>query len=195
VKNISGIAVAFVLSAVVATTCAADERDHRRFERERHEDWRGDIHRFHEHDLRLWRGGRWHHGRHDGRFGWWWIAGGYWYFYPSPVYPYPDPYVPPGAAIPMPGAPQQYWYYCPNPAGYYPYVGRCAAAWQATPANSSQMTTPAPAPAPSTPMPPSSTPQQYWHYCTNPAGYYPSVQECRGGWQRVPASTPPGVAR
>ena len=196
-KIASGFASALVLLAVISTSCAADERDHRRgYARDRYEGWRGDIHRFHEYDLGLWRGGRWFHGRHDGRFGWWWIAGGFWYFYPSPVYPYPDPYVPPGAATPYPGIPQQYWYYCANPAGYYPYVGRCATAWQAVPSNSSQITAPmAPMPAPAPAMPPSSTTPQYWHYCANPAGYYPTVQECRGGWQQVPASAPPGVAR
>lgn len=25
----------------------------------------------------------------------------------------------------------------------------------------------------------------YWYYCSNPEGYYPYVQECPGGWQRV----------
>lgn len=25
----------------------------------------------------------------------------------------------------------------------------------------------------------------YWHYCSNPQGYYPYVQECPGGWQLV----------
>src|ERR1700753_2568511 len=36
-----------------------------------------------------WRGGRWEHGWHDGRFGWWWTVGGGWDVYPGPVYPYP----------------------------------------------------------------------------------------------------------
>jgi len=26
---------------------------------------------------------------------------------------------------------------------------------------------------------------QYWHYCQNPAGYYPDVQRCPGGWIQV----------
>ncbi|MGH7751330.1 MAG: hypothetical protein ACREN5_00810, partial [Gemmatimonadales bacterium] len=26
---------------------------------------------------------------------------------------------------------------------------------------------------------------QYWHYCQNPAGYYPDVQQCPGGWIQV----------
>ena len=31
--------------------------------------WHGDIRHFHEHDLVVWRGGRWVHGWHVGRFG------------------------------------------------------------------------------------------------------------------------------
>jgi len=27
---------------------------------------------------------------------------------------------------------------------------------------------------------------QYWHYCQDPAGYYPEVQQCPGGWTQVP---------
>lgn len=30
----------------------------------------------------------------------------------------------------------------------------------------------------------------YWYYCRNPAGYYPYVQVCSGGWQAV-TPTPP----
>jgi hypothetical protein len=26
----------------------------------------------------------------------------------------------------------------------------------------------------------------YWHYCQDPAGYYPDVQQCPGGWVQVP---------
>ena len=86
--------------------------------------WHGDIRHFHEHDLVVWRGGRWVHGWHVGRFGWWWTVPGGWYFYPAPVYPYPDPYVPPVVAVqPVPppvaqAQPQaQTWYYCDRPAG------------------------------------------------------------------------------
>ena len=27
--------------------------------------------------------------------------------------------------------------------------------------------------------------QQYWHYCAAAKAYYPYVQECQGGWQKV----------
>lgn len=30
----------------------------------------------------------------------------------------------------------------------------------------------------------------YWYYCRNPAGYYPSVAQCAGGWEKV-APQPP----
>jgi hypothetical protein len=143
-----------ILAAIVATSAfirpaAADERDrHRGFERPpRHEVWRGDIRHFRDHDFDRWRGGRWYHGRHLGRVGWWWIVGGIWYFYTTPVYPYPNPYLPPvvvvppapapapaPAPVPEPPAQPQYWYYCPNPPGYYPYVAQCATNWQQVPA-------------------------------------------------------------
>lgn len=34
----------------------------------------------------------------------------------------------------------------------------------------------------------------YWYYCRNPQGYYPSVAQCAGGWEKVapqPPSAPP----
>ncbi len=135
-KIIYGTLALLIALSFVAGPSAADERGHRRgAERGRSEAWHGDIHRFNEHDLGRWRGGRWHQGRHAGRSGWWWIVGGVWYYYPAPVYPYPNPYQPPlVAAPPMPPA-AQFWYYCPNPAGYYPYVSRCATNWQPVPAN------------------------------------------------------------
>ena len=30
--------------------------------------------------------------------------------------------------------------------------------------------------------------RQSWYYCSDPAGYYPYVAQCKGGWQAVPAS-------
>jgi hypothetical protein len=110
--------------------------------------WHGEIGRFHEHDFVVWRGGRWIHGWHTGRFGWWWVIPGGWYFYPAPVYPYPDPYVPPVIAVqPAPPVAQaqpqtQAWYYCDRPSGYYPYVTECPSGWRTMPP------TPPPAAAP-----------------------------------------------
>lgn len=94
--------------------------------------WHGDIGRFRDHDIRIWQTGRWRHGHHDGRMGWWWVIGGVWYFYPAPVYPYPDPFAPPLAG-PAP-ADADYWYYCPAYQQYYPYVATCPGGWQAVPA-------------------------------------------------------------
>ena len=96
--------------------------------------WRGDIHRFDRDDAAHWRSGRWHHGHHDGRLGWWWIVGGVWYLYNAPVYPYPDPYLPPQVVLPPAPPASQFWYYCPNPPGYYPYVPECRYPWERVPA-------------------------------------------------------------
>lgn len=130
-----------LLSAISAMPAVAD--------RER---WHGDIRHFESHDRGLWRGGNWHHGRHDGRLGWWWVVAGTWYFYPQPVYPYPDPYQPPvvvvqpspvevqappsPSAAPQPAAPAaaQSWYYCEAAKGYYPYVPSCPGGWKTVPA-------------------------------------------------------------
>lgn len=106
----------------------------------------GEIRDFPRHDFGVWRGGRWIHGWHLHRFGWWWTVGDLWYFYPAPVYPYPDPYTPPVVVVPPPPPPSQpqpqVWYYCQNPAGFYPYVPECSGEWQAVPA------TPPPPPPP-----------------------------------------------
>jgi hypothetical protein len=32
-----------------------------------------------------------------------------------------------------------------------------------------------------------------WYYCSNPPGYYPYVQSCASGWQRVQPNLPPGM--
>jgi hypothetical protein len=101
--------------------------------------WHGDIHRFHEHDWRVWRGGHWMHGPHNGRMGWWWIVGGIWYFYPVPVYPYPSPWEPPPVALvsppdDAPPPPTQYWYFCEASNSYYPYVATCPGGWKQVPA-------------------------------------------------------------
>jgi hypothetical protein len=81
-----------------------------------------------------WIGGRWNHAWHNGRYGWWWFAGGAWYFYDSPIYPYPGYVSDTYADDDSYGPAGQSWYYCQNPPGYYPYVHRCSMPWQPVPA-------------------------------------------------------------
>jgi hypothetical protein len=145
-RGLSGILM-FGLAAVIVTGVAAGARAEDRW-------WHDDIHRFHEHDLGVWSGGRWFHGDHGGRAGWWWIVGGIWYFYPAPVYPYPDPYVPPVAVTPPP----QYYYWCSVPAGYYPQVPVCRVPWQPVPAVAPAVPPPAPLPPAPAPMAPPPAP-------------------------------------
>jgi hypothetical protein len=134
-RIVAATAAMALLSPTFAARGLAAERGR---EDERRQDpvgqwWRhGDIRRFSEADLRLWRSGRWVHGRHGGRLGWWWVVGGVWYLYPAPIYPYPNPYVPPVVvtpAAPPPQAPPQYWYYCNSAKAYYPYVRSCPEGW------------------------------------------------------------------
>lgn len=101
--------------------------------------WQGHIERFHERDWQIWRNGRWQHGSHAGRLGWWWVVGGAWYAYPVPIYPYPSPWEPPPTGyLPPPAAPlpppTPYWYHCESPKGYYPYVPSCPGGWKQVPA-------------------------------------------------------------
>ena len=122
-----------ILIGTPATTWADRERNH------------------HDHDTTRWRSGHWHHSVHDGRLGWWWVAGGFWYPFVRSLYPYPDPYVPqvvvvrqqPVLSRQPPPPPQtvvpaqtqtQYWYFCEQSNGYYPYVQDCPAGWMAVPA-------------------------------------------------------------
>src|SRR5262245_44131853 len=85
--------------------------------------WHGGIDHFHEHDIVVWRGGRWFHGWHETRLGWWWIVGPAWYWYPAPIYPYPEPYTPP-VVVQVPASPPAQpqnlpptWYYCDRSCG------------------------------------------------------------------------------
>ncbi len=156
-RIISLLAVA-VLSAVTTLPAFAEDRHERGamrmeggremsghvFMADRHggRGWAGerDIRHFGDRHFPMWRSGAWHHGRHDGRLGWWWVVGGMWYFYPEPIYPYPDPYIPPyvvvqsAPQIPAVPAPPQSWYYCEASKEYYPYVATCPAGWKAVPA-------------------------------------------------------------
>lgn len=34
-------------------------------------------------------------------------------------------------------------------------------------------------------------PGGYWYHCTDPEGYYPYIQDCPGGWDRVRPTPPP----
>ncbi len=141
----SACAAACLLALLAAQGAHADERRGPEHGRDRHEfrpapPFRGDIHRFHEHDWSVWRGGRWIHGPHAGRLGWWWVVGGVWYFYPAPVYPYPSPWEPPvvdlGPNAPPP--PTQVWYWCDASQQYYPYVATCPGGWRQVPATPAQ---------------------------------------------------------
>ena len=133
-----------ILSMVTALPASAEGRHEGRHEMH---GWGGDrdIRHFEGRHLHVWRGGIWHHGRHEGRLGWWWVVGGLWYFYPEPIYPYPDPYVPPVVVVnPAPQSdmpsvppPAQNWYYCAASKSYYPYVSSCPAGWKTVPATPS----------------------------------------------------------
>lgn len=184
-----------------------------RYERDGHIYWRFNIHLFHRYDLDAWRGGYWHRGWYNDRWGWWWIVGGIWYYYPTPIYPYPNPYVPGSVVVinnqsdtpaPPSQAPAQFWYYCSSPQGYYPYVPECSSGWRKVAATSSNGTMPAnpPTQSPASVPPPANEPKQssvpaqspapvqYWYHCKSPEGYYPYVKTCPGGWDKVPARPP-----
>lgn len=93
--------------------------------------WR--VGRFTPRERALWTHGRWWHGRHRGRLGWWWFVDGSWFFYDAPVYPYPE--VVSETYYDEPSEDYgDYWYYCRDPEGYYPYVRSCHGAWEPVPA-------------------------------------------------------------
>lgn len=80
-----------------------------------------------------------------------------------------------------------YWgphYYYPPPyyypSVYYPSVVAVPAAPTVYVEQSGAASAPAPA-----------QPQGYWHYCAESQAYYPYVQQCLGGWQRVVPQPPP----
>ena len=143
-RHIFSVLTIGVLAAVTALPALAQGRHdggrHDGGRVDRH-GWGGerDIRHFDHRHFEVWRGGAWHHGRHGGRFGWWWVVAGIWYFYPEPIYTYPDPYVPPVVVVPAPPAPiqpppAQNWYFCEASKGYYPYVPNCPGGWTAVPA-------------------------------------------------------------
>jgi hypothetical protein len=118
-----------LLATLILPASAAQRTEHGR--RERHvEQWHGDIHQFHRHDFPVWQGGRWYHGPHGGRDGWWWIVGLNWYRYPAPIYRF-DPYLPPPAVAGArcAGCAAALWYYCANQPALS-YVPQCYGSWE-----------------------------------------------------------------
>jgi len=76
------------------------------------------------------------------------------------------------------------WRYYPPPPYYYPpsYYYPPPPIYVSPPQPSVYIERP---PAESVPPP-----QNYWYYCTDPEGYYPTVKECPGGWLKVLPQTP-----
>lgn len=94
------------------------------------------------------------------------IGWGYGFYGPSYYYnPYYNPYYSP------------YSYY--PPAVAVPY----------SPPTYIEQGIPQAAPAPAQASP---SPASYWYYCAESKSYYPYVNQCPGGWQRVSPTPPPG---
>jgi hypothetical protein len=125
-------------------------------------------------DVGLWRRGHWFHGNYAGSLGWWWVVGTTWYFYQRPIYPYPETTVAPVYYVEAPATPAVVLAPAPAPAPV------------PTP---SEISSPPPAAPPvALTAPPSSTPPVEtlkYYYCSNPAGYYPNITNCPGGWTAV----------
>jgi hypothetical protein len=163
-KTIPPLILSLLATSLVPCLASAD-----RYWRDR------DIRHFHERDIGVWQGGRWYHGMHGGRLGWWWLTAGAWYFYTKPAYPYPNPYVPQTVIIQQ--APQPYPV---QPVGVpQPYPAQPVAPPQNVQA---AVAPPAVPPAPTTPP---GYPHDSWYYCNSPAGYYPYVPNCPNGWTPV----------
>jgi hypothetical protein len=74
-------------------------------------------------------------------------------------------------------------YYSPYYPPYYSYPSYYSdPGYAAAPAQ--YVEAPAAQPAPAS--------QAYWYYCAGSKAYYPYVQQCPGGWQRVAPQPPPG---
>jgi hypothetical protein len=83
-------------------------------------------------------------------------------------------------------------YYPYAPYSYYPAYGYPAPAYgyppvAVAPSLPSAYVEQATAPSASGPV----QPQGDWYYCADSKSYYPYVQDCHAGWQRVPAQPPP----
>ena len=146
-----GILLALLGTATLLPGAYADDHDQRHGDRDGRDGYvreQGGHSGFRVADDDDWRRGRWTHEWHDGRLGWWWVAGSAWLLYNATEHAYPPVYVPPTVIVQSPPPVQApapaYWYYCPASRAYYPYVQSCAAGWQTVPA----------APPPDAPAPP-----------------------------------------
>jgi hypothetical protein len=159
-----------LVSVLVAVAPFAQAEEPRRemYPREGHVDFHGqDFRHFNEHEHAIWRGGRWHHEWHGGRFGWWWEVAGVWYVYDAPIYPYPTS-VPTVVVQPAPAPPAQVQREVVYPYGKYVLYGDgVTRPWQwvwvpAAPAPQPPVPPPPPAgvppPAPPPPPPPAGAP-------------------------------------
>lgn len=116
-------------------------------------------------------------------------AGGYRPFYPAyrPVYPgWRAGYGGPGPRYWGPGP--GYWGPGPGYWGVWPYAWGAAAAlpYAAAPL----VVQAAPAPPVVVQAAPEVPATSYWYYCTQPAGYFPYVQQCAQPWMKVVPQVP-----
>jgi len=156
-----------LVSVLVALAPFAQAEEPRRemSPREGHVDFHGrDFRHFNEHELAIWRGGRWHHDWHTGRYGWWWEVAGVWYFYAAPIYPYPTS-VPTVVVQPVPAPPAPVQREVVYPHGKYVLYGDGVTQpwqWVWMPAASAPPPAPPPPPAgappPAPPPPPAGAP-------------------------------------
>jgi hypothetical protein len=108
-----------------------------------------------------------------------------------PVYPgWRGGYWGPNVGVYYGGAPG-YW-------GAWPYAWNAGYAWPYAVAPLVVNTAPAPQvflqqePLVTTPAPAPAEPS-YWYYCTQPAGYFPYVQDCSHAWMKVVPQVPGAV--
>lgn len=94
-RKLSLLLLVPLLAITAALPAQARDGGHRRDDRSGygHEDWRDDHHdnrnRHPGPERDDHRDGRWYHGKHSGRVGWWWVVGDSWMFHSTPVYPMP----------------------------------------------------------------------------------------------------------
>ena len=105
VRALIAVAFGLFILSIGAGPSVADDRGYRNPQWHREWDRRSQHFRpyaapprFHRNDWDRRDRGRWHHGFHAGRTGWWWVIGSSWYFHPAPVYAYP----PRMAVVPVP---------------------------------------------------------------------------------------------